>query len=160
MGARIRPLEGGERAWVRDVMLERWGDERVAGHGMVWHPADLEGFVAQDDDGTRVGILTYEVRDDTLEIVTMDAFRPREGIGTALMRAAIDMAQAAAASRVVVMTTNDNVPAIAFYEGLGFRVAEVREDAVREARSIKPSIPHVGVAGRPITDEVLLELNP
>jgi len=141
-------------------MLERWGDETAVGHGLVWRPAELDAFVAQDDDGTRVGVLTYDAREDALEIVTIDAFRPREGIGTALMLAAIERAHDAAAQRVVVMTTNDNEPAIAFYEHLGFRVTEVREGAIEEARAIKPSIPPTGVGGTPITDEVLLELRP
>jgi ribosomal protein S18 acetylase RimI-like enzyme len=160
MGVRVRPLRPDERDWVRDLMLERWGDERVVGHGFVWRPAELDGFVAQDDDGSRVGLLTYDVRDGVLEIVTIDSFRPREGIGSALMLSAVERAHHAALPRVLVMTTNDNEPAIAFYEHLGFRLAEVREGAMEEARKIKPSIPLVGVGGRPITDEVLLELRP
>jgi ribosomal protein S18 acetylase RimI-like enzyme len=160
MGVRVRPLRPDEREWVRDLLLERWGDERVIGHGLVWRPAELDGFVAQDDDGDRVGLLTFDVREDVLEVVTIDAFRPRQGIGTALMLAAIERAHAAAIGRVLVMTTNDNEPAIAFYEHLGFRVTEVREGAIEESRKLKPSIPPIGVGGTPITDEVLLELRP
>jgi ribosomal protein S18 acetylase RimI-like enzyme len=159
MGVRIRPLRPQERAWARELLLERWGDEIVVGHGRTWHPAELDGFVAQDDDGSRVGILTFDVDDGVLEVVTIDALRLRQGIGTALMLAAIERAHAAAL-RVRVMTTNDNEPAIAFYERLGFVVAEVRPGAVDEARARKPSIPATGVRGRPITDEVLLELRP
>jgi len=160
MGVRVRPLRPDEREWVRSLMLDRWGDERVVGHGLVWRPAELDGFVAQDDDGERVGLLTYDVREDVLEIVTLDAFREREGIGSALMLSAIERAHASASERVVVMTTNDNEPAIAFYEHLGFRVVEVLEGAVAASRAIKPSIPATGVGGVPITDEVLLELRP
>jgi ribosomal protein S18 acetylase RimI-like enzyme len=160
MGIRVRPLRPDERDWARSLMLERWGDERAVGHGVVWRPAQLDGFVAQDDDGSRVGLLTFDVQDDVLEIVTIDALREREGIGTALMLAAIERAHAAAASTVRVMTTNDNEPAIGFYEHLGFRVTEVREGAVADARALKPSIPLVGVGGVPMTDEVILELRP
>jgi ribosomal protein S18 acetylase RimI-like enzyme len=160
MGFRVRPLRPDEREWVRSLMQERWGDERVVGHGFVWRPAELDGFVAQDDDGERVGLLTFDVREDAFEIVTVDAFRDREGIGSALMLTAIERAHASAHARVVVMTTNDNQPAMAFYEQLGFRVVEVREGAVEASRAIKPSIPLIGVGGVPITDEVLLELRP
>jgi ribosomal protein S18 acetylase RimI-like enzyme len=159
MGVRVRPLRPDERAWARDVVVERWADEIVVGHGKVWRPADLDGFVAQDDDGSLVGLLTFDVEDDVLEVVTMDALREREGIGTALMLAAIERAHAAAL-RVRVMTTNDNEPAISFYEHLGFAVTEVRKGAVDESRKRKPSIPLVGVNGTPISDEVLLELRP
>jgi ribosomal protein S18 acetylase RimI-like enzyme len=158
MGVRVRPLRPDERPWARSVMLELWGDERVVAHGMEWRPAELDGFVAQEDDGDRVGLLTFDLADGVLEIVTVDAFRRHEGIGTALMLAAVERAHAAACAVVRVTTTNDNEPAIGFYEHLGFRVVEVREGAITEARKLKPSIPMVGVAGRPIVDEVLLEL--
>lgn len=158
MGVRVRPLQPDERDWAGDLVRERWGDEIVVGHGRIWRPAELDGFVAQDD-GTRVGLLTFDADDEVLEVVTMDALRERRGIGTALMLAAIERAHAAAL-RIRVMTTNDNAPAIAFYEHLGFAVVEVREGAVAEARKVKPSIPATGVGGTPITDEVLLELRP
>jgi ribosomal protein S18 acetylase RimI-like enzyme len=160
VGVRVRPLRPDERGWVRSLMLERWGDETAVGHGTVWRPAELDGFVAQDDDGSRVGLLTFDVQDDVVEVVTIDALREREGIGTALMLAAIERAHASAVSTVRVMTTNDNEPAIAFYERLGFRVAEVRQGAVAESRVLKPAIPLVGVGAVPITDEVILELRP
>ena len=156
---RVRPIRDDDRAWVRTTLIERWGDEVVVGHGMVFRPVELDGFVAQDDDGTPVGLLTFDVEDAVLEVVTVDAFRPREGIGSALMLAAIERAHAAACARVRVMTTNDNAPAIAFYRSLGFRVTEVRAGAVEASRALKPSIPRVGVGGVPITDEIDLELS-
>jgi hypothetical protein len=74
------------------------------------------------------------------------------------MLAAIERAHAAACARVRVMTTNDNVPAIALYGSLGFRVREVRAGAVEVSRALKPSIPSVGLGGVPITDEIDFEL--
>jgi ribosomal protein S18 acetylase RimI-like enzyme len=159
VGVRVRPIRPADREWVRSVVVDRWSDDIVVAHGRTWRPAELDGFVAQDDDGQLVGLLTFDVDDDALEVVTMDALREREGIGTALMLSAIERAHAAARS-VRVTTTNDNEPAIAFYEHLGFRVTEVRPGAVAATRRVKPSIPLVGVGGAPITDEILLELRP
>jgi ribosomal protein S18 acetylase RimI-like enzyme len=157
-GVRVRPLRPDERAWARSLVIDRWLDEVVVAHGVVFRPADLDGFVAQDDDGERVGLLTFDLGDGVLEVVTVDALREREGIATALMLAAIERAHAAACARVRVITTNDNEPAIRFYERLGFRVAEVRAGGVTDARAVKPSIPLTGVGGTPITDEIDLEL--
>jgi ribosomal protein S18 acetylase RimI-like enzyme len=160
MGVRVRSLRSDDRDWLASMAIELWGDQIVVGHGRTWRPAELDGFVAQDDDGQRVGVLTFEIRDDEVEVVTIDVLRRREGIGTALMLAVIERAHAAARTRMLVMTTNDNVPALGLYERLGFSVVEVREGAVAESRRIKPSIPLTGVGGTPITDEVLLELRP
>jgi ribosomal protein S18 acetylase RimI-like enzyme len=157
---RVRPLRPDDRDWVRSIAVELWGDDIVVGHGAVWRPHELDGFVAVDDDGDRVGLLTLEVRSDAVEVVTLDALRPRRGIGTALMRAAIERARTAGRDRVLVMTTNDNGPAQRLYERLGFRVVEIREGAVAESRKVKRSIPLVGVDGTPIADEIVFELRP
>jgi ribosomal protein S18 acetylase RimI-like enzyme len=158
VGVRVRPIRDDDRDRVRSILLERWGDEIVVGHGVVFRPAGLDGFVAQDDDGSLVGVLTFEMDGEALEVVTVDAVRRRQGIGSALMLAAIERAHAAACARVRVMTTNDNVPAIALYGSLGFRVREVRAGAVEASRALKPSIPRVGLGGVPITDEIDFEL--
>lgn len=44
---------------------------------------------------------------------------------------------------MVVVTTNDNLDALAFYLRQGFRLESVRLGAVDRAREIKPSIPLV-----------------
>jgi len=58
---------------------------------------------------------------------------------------------------VRVITTNDNLRAIGFYERRGYRVIAVHRGAVDRARAIKPSIPEVSADGTPIRDEIELE---
>ena len=93
-------------------------------------------------------------------VALVEAARAGRDPAAAAAEGALRRAHASACSSVLVMTTNDNQPAIAFYQHLGFRVVEVRADAVAASRAIKPSIPAIGVGGVPITDEVLLELRP
>jgi hypothetical protein len=57
MGVQVRALEGGDREAVAQFMDQHWGPAVVA-HGTVFHPA---------------GLLTCEVRDGVLEIVTLNA---------------------------------------------------------------------------------------
>jgi ribosomal protein S18 acetylase RimI-like enzyme len=56
-----------------------------------------------------------------------------------------------------LITTNDNLQALKFYQKRGFRLMEICQNAVEEARKIKPEIPKVGYYGIPIVDEILLE---
>jgi hypothetical protein len=57
-----------------------------------------------------------------------------------------------------VLTTNDNVDALRFYQRRGFRLAELHPGAVDEARArLKPEIPRVGDHGIPLRDELMLE---
>jgi ribosomal protein S18 acetylase RimI-like enzyme len=153
MTLRVRALTDADRAWVAGIATERWGSTVVVAHGEVIEPARLAGFLAEGD-GERVGLLTYREDGDACEVVTIDAFEPRRGIGTALMRALISLGH----RRVWLVTTNDNVPAQRFYERLGFHLVAVREGELERSRRLKPEIPLVGVGGVAICDELEYEL--
>jgi ribosomal protein S18 acetylase RimI-like enzyme len=129
----------------------------VTGRGHVWKPAELPGFAVFDDDDC-VGLVTYELDGEACEIVTIDALREGEGVGTALLGAVVDVAQSAGCARVQLLTTNNNVRALAFYQKRGFRLVALAPGAMDEARRLKPSIPALDSAGLPIRDELHLEL--
>jgi len=59
-----------------------------------------------------------------------------------------------------VVTTNDNVDALRFYQLRGFRLAGLRPGAVDESRErLKPEIPAAGCHGIPLRDELELEMD-
>jgi len=152
----VRAIEPGDRAALEPLAHDLWGTHIVVGHGTVFEPATLAGFLAERD-GRTVGLLTYVLDGDALEIVTIDAFPPAAGTGTALMDAAVETARARGCRRVVLMTTNDNLDALRFYQRRGFRIAAVRPGAVAAARALKPQIPETGAYGIPLRDEIELE---
>ena len=55
-----------------------------------------------------------------------------------------------------LLTTNDNVDALRFYQRRGFALAELHVGGVDRARSLKPWIPSVGSDGIPMRDELVL----
>ncbi len=60
-----------------------------------------------------------------------------------------------------MVTTNDNLDALRFYQRRGFTIAEIRRRAVDESRrTLKPTIPDVGCFGIPVRDEIILERVP
>ena len=60
--------------------------------------------------------------------------------------------------RVWLVTSNDNLDAIRFYQRRGLRLVAVHPGAIERAREIKPTIPLVGSYGIPIRDELEFEL--
>jgi ribosomal protein S18 acetylase RimI-like enzyme len=58
-----------------------------------------------------------------------------------------------------LLTTNDNLHALRFYQRRGFRLAALYPGALAEARKLKPSIPETGYHGIPIRDEIELEMS-
>lgn len=132
-----------------------WG-ETVVVHGVVYEVASLLALIASRD-GEEAGVLSYHVDDDGLEIVTVEAFSRHGGVGTALVEAVCAVAWSLGLARVWLVTTNDNLDALRFYQRRGFRLVGVAPDAVSAARVVKPSIPLVGEYGIPIRDELTLE---
>ena len=81
------------------------------------------------------------------------------GVGSALLAEAGRIARAAGCTRLWLITTNDNVDALRFYQRRGFRLTQVYAGAVDDARArLKPQIPETGDYGIPLRDEIELEL--
>jgi ribosomal protein S18 acetylase RimI-like enzyme len=129
----------------------------VVGRGGVWKPAELPGFAAFDGERC-VGLVTYELDGEACEIVTIDALEEGRGIGTALLEAVVAVARRAECKRVQLLTTNNNLRALAFYQKRGFRLVALVPGAIDEERRLKPSIPELDRVGLPIRDELHLEL--
>ncbi len=153
----VRRLEPSDRTWVARTIRERWGSDVAVAHGVPFRPAELPGFVAESET-VPVGLLTYHVDELGLEVVTIDAFTERRGVGSALLRAAVEEARTLGCRRLWLITTNDNLSALAFYVRFGLRLVAVRLDALERSRALKPEIPATGHHGIPIRDELELEL--
>ena len=141
---------------MKAFIRERWGDEIVVGHGVVYRPHQLEGIVATDA-GEPVGLLTFTIDGDACEIVTIDVTIEGRGVGSLLIGALTDIARGAGCTRLWLITTNDNVRAQRFYRANGFDVVAVHQGAVDVSRKLKPSIPLADEAGVPIQDEIEME---
>lgn len=151
----VRAVVPSDRPRIRALIRERWGSERVAAHGVPYAPDELDGFMAEDaETGDLLGLATYHVTPDACEIVTLDALVEGHGVGTALVEAVAAVGHA----RLWLVTTNDNVRALGWYERRGFRVVAVHRGAVDRAReTLKPEIPLTAADGTPIRDEIELE---
>lgn len=153
----IRALSAEDEDWVVAFVDRRWGAPFVVGHGKLYYPHTLPGFVAEAD-GEAVGLITYHVEGDEWEIVTIDSEKPGAGIGSDLIYALRQAAKEAGARRLWLITTNDNLNALRFYQKQGFSLVAVYPNAVERSRQLKPNIPLVGADGIPLRDELELEL--
>jgi GNAT superfamily N-acetyltransferase len=154
----VRPLAAADRGWADGVELDSWGEPLVARRGELVDPTVLPGFIALVD-GERMGLVTYALRGDECEVVTIRSLREGIGIGRALLDAVRPVAAAAGCERLWLITTNNNVRALEFYQRWGLNIVAFHRDAVTEARKhLKPSIPERDEHGIPIRHELELEL--
>lgn len=159
---KVRPREAADQAAAREF-LARNGSLRVARLGELIHPLDHPAFVAVAADGQLLGMLTYVPGQDwrQCEVLTLHAGEQWHGAGTALIEAAGQLARRQGCTRLWVITTNDNVDALRFYQRRGFCLVKVHRGAVDRSRAtLKPEIPAVGAYGIALRDEIELEKQP
>jgi ribosomal protein S18 acetylase RimI-like enzyme len=154
---RLRQMIAADRDPVRAFL-----DERVmlpmARLGELLDPLGDKALLVEDEGANLVGVLTYRVDGLDCEVTTLYTATSQRGIGSALMEAVDDAARAAGCDRLWLVTTNDNVDALRFYQRRGFRLAELHVGAVDASRAtLKRSIPEIGDHSIPLHDELVLE---
>src|SRR5205823_2603833 len=92
------------------------------------------------------------------EITFIDAGEQFQGVGTELLQAVKQHALGAGCRRLWLVTTNDNLSALRFYQRRGFTLCVLRPNALEAARRLKPEIPLSGDYGIPLRDELELEM--
>lgn len=168
----IRPLSSNDRNWVAHFLDEHWGSTKIVSRGEVYYGHLLPGFVAvtgqapdseeggsapnSETDGEPIGLLTYRIDQSECEIMTLDTLIHDRGVGTALLDALKHVASEEKLKRIWLVTTNDNLNALKFYQKRDFQLIAVYADALSEARKIKPQIPLIGRDGIPLRDEIEL----
>jgi ribosomal protein S18 acetylase RimI-like enzyme len=156
-GFTVRALTAPDRDWVDQVMRAEWGAEVVIVHGTTFHPSTLPGFVAEAG-GRPVGLVTYSIKAVTCELVTLNSWQEGHGVGSALLEAVKQTAARSSCERLFLVTTNNNLHALRFYQKRGLVISAVRLNAIAESRKLKPKIPLADEEGIPIRDEIELEI--
>jgi GNAT superfamily N-acetyltransferase len=152
----VRASSASDRGGI-DAFLEERSSRRVARLGELVDAGEHRALLALDDEGRLVGLLTYIIVGDRCEILTLHAAERWRGVGSALVEEVERLAVGAGCRRMWLITTNDNVDGLRFYQRRGFRLAELHPGAVDRSRaSLKPEIPEIGEHGIPLRDELEL----
>jgi GNAT superfamily N-acetyltransferase len=153
----IRPINNKDRSPLEKFLCNAWGETRIVVHGSIYFPAHLLGFLAERN-GDLLGAITYQIEKESCELVSLNSLEPGKGTGIRLIEAVHKAALEAKCKRMWLITTNDNLNALRFYQRRGFRLKAVYPGAVDTARYIKPSILQVGDFDIPLHDEIELEM--
>jgi len=152
----IEPISNDHRIFVDAQIAESWAGPYAASRGVLHDTQNQPGFVAVED-GQILGYILYDCAGGDCEITVLQSLRERRGIGRALIDAVTEQAKRTKCRRVWLITTNDNMYAIRFYQRIGFALRAVHINAMEEARKIKPQIPLLGEDDIPIAHEFEFE---
>jgi len=153
----IREIESNDVKFIEQSLKENWGSVNIVTRGKIYDASKFPGFVAEDEE-TIYGFITYRQEGDEIEIISLNSFKERIGIGSSLVNAVKEMAEIKSRKKIWLITTNDNYPAVSFYQRRGFNVKKIHKNAIEKSRKLKPEIPTHGVGGVPIRDEIEMEI--
>jgi GNAT superfamily N-acetyltransferase len=154
----VRKVTRSDRGWLAKTLRATWGSIRVVSSGrLIEDVTRLPGFIAEAPTGHPIGFALLRFDDDA-EVVVLQSLEQGRGAGTALLDAARADAEQAGCWRLWLVTTNDNLHALRFYQRRGWDWIAMHRDAVVESRRLKPEISLLGAHDIPIRHELEFEL--
>jgi GNAT superfamily N-acetyltransferase len=133
MDIKISDIGPEHKTWITQLSMKHWGGPLIVSRGIV-HEADrLPGFVAFYDDHL-CGFVTYHKNNGECEIISLDSLRERIGIGTALIEAVKLIASNSGCKPLWLITTNNNIKDLRYYQKRGFQFANIHLNAVTKSR--------------------------
>ena len=150
----VREATDADRAAARELFQRDFGRTHIVAFGEVMNVDDMPALVAVEHAGPS-GALAYRLLGDALHIVALatDPMWQRSGVGAYLIAEAELLARRLKLDRVVVATTNDNLPALYFYQRRGYRLTDLVLESIVTHTHQQPA----GFAGIPVRDEIRLE---
>ncbi len=152
----FRETDSSDSEIIKELMKKHWGGEPLVIRGKKYFPSSLDGIMVLKNQQV-IGFLFYEVQNKICEIIVFEVFDKFNGIGTKILDQLKEMARSKNCEKVYVMTTNDSLDALRFYQRRGFHICGIHIDSVKVSRKIKPSISEAGEYGIPLRDEIDLE---
>lgn len=145
------------RHLVNAFIKQHWYTTTMIIRGKEVDMTKVDGFYFRDGK-TIIGVITYIVYNHILEITSLDSLQENQGIGSELVETVIHEAKERNLEKIVLVTTNDNINAIRFYQKRGFDMAHLFRNSMDISRKLKPEIPLVGENSIPLRHEIEFEL--
>jgi GNAT superfamily N-acetyltransferase len=142
---------------VNQILKEEWNCPPSVSKGKCIDTTILPGLLYIEEDKIK-GVITYHFEHEECEIVRLNSFEENKGIGTALINGVLEIARKANCKRLWLITTNDDINAIRFYQRKGFDLKAAYINSMEISRKLKPSIPLIGMDNIPIKHELEFEI--
>jgi GNAT superfamily N-acetyltransferase len=150
----VREATDEDRAAARGLFERDFGRTKVVAFGETLDIDEMPALVAELTDGLS-GALAYRQHGEALHVVALatDPMWQRSGVGGYLVAEAEMFARRLGLHSVIVATTNDNLPALYFYQRRGYRITDLAPASMLAHTESERR----GFAGIPVRDEIRLE---
>jgi ribosomal protein S18 acetylase RimI-like enzyme len=142
-----------ERKKIQEFVQHFWGELEQLTFGRKFTVAKLPAYLAKSRSNI-IGFISFAEVDDTIIIVALGILPKYQnaGIGKSLIEKVEAEAKRLGKKKLLVSTSNDDLPALAFYQSLGFQIYEVKPNVIAE----KHGMILKGIGGLPVRDELRL----
>jgi len=136
---------------IRELVLRFWGEANQLMFDKEFDIARLPAYYAEVGSAF-AGFVAFTELGNAVVIAAL-AVLPQyqnSGIGKSLIRKVKEEAIKTKKDRLLVSTSNDDLPALAFYQSLGFQIYEIKTDIIakKHGKVVK------GIGGLPVRDEL------
>ncbi|MDH5481374.1 MAG: GNAT family N-acetyltransferase [Candidatus Bathyarchaeota archaeon] len=143
-----------EREATRELVKRFWGEEEQLTFDKKFTVAELPTFIAKSNNNI-FGFISFAETAGATIIVALGVLPKYQDvrIGKSLVKKVEDEVKKLQRKRLLVSASNDDLPALAFYQSLGFQIYEVKPNVIAEkhGKVLK------GIGGLPIRDELRLQ---
>ena len=143
-----------EREKIREFVKRFWGEEEQLTFDRKFIVAELPAYVAKSGNDV-IGFVSFAEVDDAIIIVALGILPKYQnaGVGKSLIEKVEAETRRLGKKKLLVSTSNDDLPALAFYQSLGFQIYEVKPNVIAE----KHGMVLKGIGGLPVRDELRLQ---
>jgi ribosomal protein S18 acetylase RimI-like enzyme len=150
----VRPATAADRHDIEEICDRAWGETDIDSFGRTFDVLACDNLVAETDEGDFAGLISLALDRGELAVVLLSVYPGHQGsgVGSALVDAAVEQARSKGVNALKVATTNDDIPALDFYQRHGFAIVEIETGIMIDHHG--SAIP--GFAGIPVRDEIRL----
>jgi len=152
----ITPKRSVDEKSIRKLVETFWGEQEQLSFNKKFNVAELPGYVAKIKDKI-VGFVSATKLDNNTVIVALGVLPlyQASGIGKCLIARIEHDASGKGSEAILVSTSNDDLPALGFYQSLGFQIYDVKPDVIAQ----KHGKVMLGIGNLPVRDELRLRKN-
>jgi ribosomal protein S18 acetylase RimI-like enzyme len=134
--------------------MKFWGEEEQLTFDHKYCVPELPGYIATLDR-TIIGFISITHTREEVLIVALGVLPEYQssGVGRTLVKKVESEAKRTKKRSLLVSTSNDDLPALAFYQSIGFQIYEVRPNVIAE----KHGKIITGIGKLPVRDELRLQ---
>jgi ribosomal protein S18 acetylase RimI-like enzyme len=143
-----------EKNQIQELTKQFWGEPEQLTFNKTYTITKLPTYIAKTKQ-TIIGFISYTQTKNAILIVALGILPQRQntGIGKRLIKKIETEAKHLKKKKLLVSTSNDDLPALAFYQHLGFQITQVKPNVIAE----KHSSVLKGIGGLPVRDELRLQ---